>query len=35
MFPITAPQNTVNGQGKIEIRFTDLGNAAFFRLNAQ
>lgn len=35
LFPITAPQTTVNGQGKIELRFTAPDNAAFFRLRSQ
>jgi hypothetical protein len=34
-FPFTAPQTTVNGQGKIEFLFTSPDNAAFFRLRAE
>jgi hypothetical protein len=34
-FPFTAPDTTVNGQGKVEFLFTVPGNAAFFRLEAQ
>lgn len=34
-FPMTAPQTLINGQGKLEFRFTVPDNAAFFRLKAQ
>ncbi len=34
-FPMTVPQTTINGQGKLEFRFTVPDNAAFFRLQAQ
>ncbi|MFN0075766.1 MAG: hypothetical protein ACKVY0_04750 [Prosthecobacter sp.] len=34
-FPMTAPQTQINGQGKMEFRFTVPDNAAFFRLKAQ
>jgi len=33
--PMTQPQTTINGQGKLEFRFTIPDNAAFFRLNSQ
>lgn len=35
LFPISAPQTTVNGQGKMEVRFSVPDNAAFFKLFAQ
>jgi hypothetical protein len=34
-FPMTAPQTTINGDGKLEFLFTSPDNAAFFRLQAQ
>ena len=34
-FPMTAPQTLINGQGKLEFRFTVPENAAFFRLRAE
>ena len=34
-FPVTAPQLTVNGQGKIEFHFTPGDDAAFYLLRAQ
>ncbi|MFZ4768177.1 MAG: choice-of-anchor D domain-containing protein, partial [Roseimicrobium sp.] len=34
-FPMTAPQTTINGAGKLEFLFTVPENAAFFRLEAQ
>lgn len=34
-FPVTAPQTSVNGQGKVELRFNSPDSAAFFRLRAQ
>jgi hypothetical protein len=34
-FPMTAPQTTINGSGKLEFQFTVPDNAAFFRLQAQ
>lgn len=34
-FPMTAPQTLINGQGKMEFRFTVPDNAAFFRLRAE
>ena len=34
-FPMTAPQSTVNGQGKLEFQFTASDNAAFYRVQAQ
>lgn len=34
-FPFTAPDTTVNGEGKVEFEFTLPGNEAFFRLQAQ
>lgn len=34
-FPLTAPQTSINGQGKVEFIFTVPDNAAFFRLQAQ
>ena len=34
LFPTTTPQTTVNGQGKMEVRFSVPDNAAFFRLRA-
>ena len=33
--PMTAPQTSVNAQGKLEFQFTSPGNAAFFRVQAQ
>lgn len=33
--PMTAPQCTINGQGKLEFQFPSPGNAAFFRVQAQ
>jgi hypothetical protein len=32
---MTAPQTTINADGKLEFRFTAPDNAAFFRLEAQ
>ncbi|MEZ5386530.1 MAG: choice-of-anchor D domain-containing protein [Prosthecobacter sp.] len=34
-FPITAPQTSIDGQGRIQILFTVPDNAAFFRVQAQ
>jgi hypothetical protein len=34
-FPMTTPQVLINGQGKLEFRFTSPDNAAFFRLQAE
>jgi len=34
-FPMTAPQTTINGQGKLEFQFSAPDNAAFFRLEAR
>jgi uncharacterized delta-60 repeat protein len=34
-FPFTAPQTTVNGQGKLEFLFTSPDDAVFFRLGAE
>ncbi|MFZ4766844.1 MAG: hypothetical protein ACOYMN_17980 [Roseimicrobium sp.] len=34
-FPMTAPQITINGTGKLEFLFTVPENAAFFRVQAQ
>ena len=34
-FPFTAPQTTINGQGKLQFQFSVPDNAAFFRLQAQ
>ena len=34
-FPMTAPQTTINGQGKLEFQFSSPDNAAFFRLEAR
>ncbi len=34
-YPFTAPQTTVNGQGKIEFLFSSPDDAAFFRLGAE
>jgi hypothetical protein len=34
-FPMTAPQTTINGAGKLEFQFTVPDNAAFFQLRAQ
>lgn len=34
-FPMTAPQSTINGQGKLEFQFTASDNAAFYRVQAQ
>ena len=33
--PMTAPQCTINGQGRLEFKFTSPGNAAFFKVQAQ
>jgi hypothetical protein len=33
-FPMTAPQTSINAQGKLEFRFTSPDNAAFFRLES-
>jgi len=33
--PMTVPQTIINGQGKVEFRFTTPDNAAFFRLQTQ
>jgi len=30
-FPMTAPQTTINTEGKLELRFSAPDNAAFFR----
>jgi alpha-tubulin suppressor-like RCC1 family protein len=35
LFPMSAPQTIINGQGKLEFRFTTPDNAAFFRLRAE
>jgi len=35
LFPMTAPQTSVNGAGKLEFQFTAPDNAAFFRLLAE
>ena len=32
---MTAPQTTINGQGKLEFQFTVPDNAAFFRLETR
>ncbi|MCF7673885.1 MAG: choice-of-anchor D domain-containing protein [Akkermansiaceae bacterium] len=34
-FPFTAAETTINAEGKIELRFTTPGDAAFFRLEAR
>ncbi|HEY1050973.1 MAG TPA: hypothetical protein VGE39_14485, partial [Prosthecobacter sp.] len=34
-FPMTTPQTTINGQGKLEFQFTVPDSTAFFRLKAQ
>lgn len=34
-FPMTAPQCTINGQGRLEFQFTSPTNAAFFKVQAQ
>lgn len=34
-FPVTTSQSSVNGQGKVELRFTSPESAAFFKLRAQ
>jgi len=34
-FPMTAPQTTINAEGKLEFQFTSPDGAAFFRLEAQ
>jgi hypothetical protein len=34
-FPMTSPQTTINGQGKLEFRFASPENAAFFILRPQ
>jgi uncharacterized delta-60 repeat protein len=34
-FPFTAPETSINPQGKLEFEFTSPGNAAFFRLGAE
>lgn len=34
-FPMTAPQCTINAQGKLEFEFTSPDNAAFFRVQAK
>jgi hypothetical protein len=34
-FPMTTPQTLINGEGKLEFRFTSPDNAAFFRLRAE
>lgn len=34
-FPMTAPQTMINGQGKLEFRFTVPEDAAFFQLRAE
>jgi hypothetical protein len=34
-YPFTAPQMTVNGEGKIEFLFTSPDDTAFFRLRAE
>jgi sulfur relay (sulfurtransferase) DsrC/TusE family protein len=34
-FPMTAPQTTINGAGKLEFQFTVPDNAAFFQLRAE
>jgi len=35
LFPMSAPQTIINGQGNLEFRFTVPDNAAFFRLRAE
>jgi hypothetical protein len=34
-FPMTAPQTTINAEGKLEFRFASPDNAAFYRLEAR
>jgi hypothetical protein len=34
-FPMTAPQTTINGEGKLEFQFTSPDNASFFCLEAR
>jgi alpha-tubulin suppressor-like RCC1 family protein len=34
-FPMTAPQTTINGDGKLEFLFSSPDNAAFFRVEAK
>ncbi len=34
-FPMTAPQTTINGQGKLEFQFTVPDSTAFFRLQTE
>ena len=34
-FPLTTPQTSIDGQGKLKFQFTVPGNAAFFRVRAQ
>ncbi len=34
-FPITAPQTSVDGQGRVQVQFTVPDNAAFFKVQAQ
>ncbi len=34
-FPMTAPQTTINAQGKLEFQFSPADSAAFFRLQSQ
>jgi hypothetical protein len=34
-FPMTAPQTTINGDGKLEFEFASPDNAAFYRLLAE
>ncbi len=34
-FPMTAPQTTINGAGKLEFQFTVPDNAAFFQIKSQ
>lgn len=35
LYPFSAPQTTVNGQGKIEFLFTSPDDAEFFLLRAE
>jgi hypothetical protein len=34
-FPMTAPQTTINAEGKVEFQFNSPDNAAFFRLESR
>jgi len=33
--PMTAPQTTINAEGKLEFQFNSPGGAAFFRLESR